>query len=68
MTRRPVDDEDELERRRIRRAIADVVPGQAITKETFEMLGYGTAGPRTRNLTDEPMGFKPRPRPETPTT
>ena len=69
MKRKPLTEEDDakLERQAIRKAVAEVVPGQAITKETYELLGYGTAGPRKRNLTDDPMGYKPRPRPESPT-
>lgn len=61
-------DDDELERQRIWNAVRRVVPGQAITKDTWEALGYGPDGKRRRNLTDDPMGYKPRPRPETPTT
>ena len=63
----PLDD-DELERERIRAAVRQVVPGQAITKETWEAMGYGLTGRRRRNLTDDRIGHKPHPRPETPTT
>lgn len=65
---KPDDEEVLTVAQAIRKAVAQVVPGQAITKETYEQMGYGIAGNRTRNLTDDPMGYKPRPRPETPTT
>ena len=50
------------------RLFAGRVPGQAVTYEEWLALGYGPDGKQTRPFTDEPMGWKPRPRPETPTT
>lgn len=61
-------DELEVEKAAIRRAVRALVPGQALTLEQFNALGYGLTGKRRRPLTDDPMGYKPHPAPETPTT
>lgn len=49
------------------RLFASRAPNEAISKEDWEALGYGPDGKRTRPLTDDPIGWKPRPRPESPT-
>ena len=46
------------------RLFAGRVPGQALTKEQWEALGYGTDGPATRPLTQDPVGTYPHPQPK----
>lgn len=45
-------------------------PGEALTLEEWEALGYGNDGHRTRTLTDAPIGTHPHtlPTTEAPTT
>ena len=62
MKRKPL---TEAQRERIFAARA---PGTALTLEEWRALGYDVDGEQSRPLTDDPMGYKPRPRPETPTT
>ena len=60
----------ETERRRERlrklRILAGRTPGQTLTKEQWLELGYGPDGAQLRNLTDDPIGATPRPRPANP--
>ena len=44
------------------RLFAGRTPGQALTLEQWEALGYGIGGYRDRAVTDDAIGTKPRPR------
>lgn len=70
MIPKPLTEEEREKQRadRLERLFAARTPGTALTKEEWEALGYGPDGEQTRPLTDDPMGYKPRPRPESPTT
>jgi hypothetical protein len=43
--------------------ITDPVSNEAITLEQWLALGYGADGHKTRNLTDDPIGAHPHPKP-----
>jgi hypothetical protein len=45
------------------RIYARRVPGQALTKEQWEALGFDVDGGRTRPLTQDPIGAHPHPQP-----
>jgi hypothetical protein len=45
------------------RILAGRAPGQAITKETWDALGYGADGHQQRPLTQDAIGAHPHPRP-----
>ena len=68
--RKPLTEEDReraAEERR-ERLYAPGAPGESLTLEEWRALGFDIGGKQTRPRTDPPMGYKPRPRPETPTT
>lgn len=56
------DEERRKERLRQLQILAGRTPGQTLTKEQFEELGYGLDGAQPRALTDDPIGTKPRPK------
>lgn len=43
--------------------ITDPNSNESITLEQWLALGYGANGSKTRNLTDDPIGVHPHPKP-----